>query len=271
MMLSSSNIEENTIMCPICLDVFVEPITLICDHELCKQCYNEHFNKADFRCPMCKKRLSTWARKAASSGTLVNQSKWKYIQDNFSELVQKRLNGEETDTFTIVTSKRLMIAETGEVHNEYLEMKDKFEKERQAQKDEEESASLKLIEQLVNDEKEEAEKVRQKQIEQDEKLATVISAQLNTPVSPNTVGKKLLRSTTTSAKNRKANFTPVVKRRNTIDKYCVRKPPFEREKETSALNNIMSPRQLSPSYPASNYESNSSDGKRCKIALDLKD
>lgn len=39
--------------CPICHDVFYEPITLICQHNFCKNCLTD---AQSYRCPMCRLR-----------------------------------------------------------------------------------------------------------------------------------------------------------------------------------------------------------------------
>ena len=209
------------IMCPICLDVFIEPITLMCKHELCKECYETHFQKADFRCPMCQKRLSSWARKAASNGSLVNVTKWKFIQENFSEMIQNRLKG--SDNYEVFQPDPVRLAEDGEIHKEYVKAKLEWETEKKAETDQEESASLELIQKLLQEDKEELERIKLEQIKQDQELAQVVSSQLNQPISPNTVGKKLLRSTT-AVKKKKPPATS-----NPITKYCVKRSRMEKE------------------------------------------
>ena len=234
-MASSSNFDKDTIMCPICLDVFIEPITLMCKHELCKQCYDEHFQKADFRCPMCQKRLNSWARKAASKGSLVNKTKWDFIQKSFSDLVQKRLQGE--DNYEVFQVEHIQIAERGEIHKEYIRAKLKWETEKKAEIDEEEQASFQLIQKILKEEKEESEKLKKEQIKQDQELAKVVSEQLNQPISPNTVGKKLLRSTTSaSVKSKKHSSVPC----NPITKYCVKRKMSQKENNSpGSFNNSL--------------------------------
>ena len=233
-MASLYEIDRNSIMCPICLDIFIEPVTLLCKHELCKQCYEEHFEKADFRCPLCKKRLSSWARKCTGKGSLVNMGKWKYIQDNFAELVEKRQKGE--DNFQVFQLGSVRLAKDGEIHKEYIQAKLEWESEKKAEVDEQETASYQLIQKILKEEKEEMDKVRLEQIKQDQELAKVISEQLNQPISPTTVGKKLLRSTTSSAKKKRTGSSTV--RCNSIEKYCIKKSSYTPEKENSSPNTL---------------------------------
>ena len=238
-MASTSNFDRNMIMCPICLDVFIEPITLMCNHELCKQCYDDHFLKADFRCPMCQKRLNSWARKAASKGSLINEKKWDFIQQNFPDLINKRLNGE--DNFEVFQPDHIRLAEKGEIHKEYIKAKLEWETEKKAEIDEEEQASFKLIQKILQEEKDESERLKQAQIKQDQELAKVISEQLNQPISPNTVGQKLLRSTTCT-KNKK-HSTVIC---NPITKYCVKRKMSEKENDSPISESSNVDSQIKP-------------------------
>lgn len=218
--MSSSSFDKEVIMCPICRDVLIEPITLMCKHEMCKPCYEEYFEKADFRCPLCKKRLNSWARKATSKGTLVNKHKWKFLQENFSDLINRRQKGEEnSEAFQVF---QINLAKEGEIHKEYIEAKLQWEAEYKAQIDEQESASFELIQSILKEDLEEANKEKQKQIEQDQSLAKVVSEQLNQNISPRSVTKKLLRSTT-SKKMKKPHCV------NSIERYCVKRKLNDKE------------------------------------------
>ncbi|XP_078490839.1 zinc finger protein isoform X2 [Ciona intestinalis] len=199
------------ISCPICLDIYIQPITLVCKHELCKSCYEDYFLKADFRCPLCKKRLSTWARRNPTVDLLINVDKWSAIQQQYPDLVKKRLNGEETH-LEYHRPLSIQVAKQGIIHEEYEEMRLKYERERLSQAEEEEAKSMELINQMMEEEKRQLEKTRQEQIENDEKFANIICQQLNQP-SQSPVRKKILRSSikTRSAK-KKGNVLSSVNR-----------------------------------------------------------
>ena len=89
------SVEENT--CPICMYILIQPVTMPCKHELCLPCFKQNVEEANFCCPMCRLRISTWARKAARNKALVNQERWQEIMKLFPDKVNKRLNDEDDD------------------------------------------------------------------------------------------------------------------------------------------------------------------------------
>ena len=93
------DIEPDDAMCKICLEIYVEPITMPCQHRLCKVrylnkhapieraiklsipckiattqriydhlsfkvCFEKNYDQTSMHCPFCKKRLGIWKRRA---------------------------------------------------------------------------------------------------------------------------------------------------------------------------------------------------------------
>ena len=84
--------------CPICLCIFIKPVTLPCSHELCFNCFSQHINETSAQCPFCRKRIATWARRAAvNNKSIVNEEKWSAIQRAFPQKVKRRLEGVESE------------------------------------------------------------------------------------------------------------------------------------------------------------------------------
>ena len=83
--------------CPICLQLLIEPVVMPCTHELCIWCFRQNVQEANLQCPLCRIRISSWARKHARNGTLVNLKRWEQIKKLFPEKCQKRLRGEDFD------------------------------------------------------------------------------------------------------------------------------------------------------------------------------
>uniref|UniRef100_A0A3B3Y9F8 RING-type E3 ubiquitin transferase n=1 Tax=Poecilia mexicana TaxID=48701 RepID=A0A3B3Y9F8_9TELE len=80
-------------LCPVCLDIFIEPVTLPCTHSFCKGCFLESVDKATLCCPMCRKRVSSWARRNNKKNTLVNLELWNRIQTLFPLQCQRPAAG----------------------------------------------------------------------------------------------------------------------------------------------------------------------------------
>jgi len=83
--------------CPICLQILIEPVVMPCEHELCGPCFKQNVEEANFLCPLCRMRISSWARRNSRRGTLVNLKRWEQIQQLFPEKCQKRLRGEDDE------------------------------------------------------------------------------------------------------------------------------------------------------------------------------
>ena len=84
--------------CPICMYILIEPVTMQCGHEMCMSCFKKNVQESSLTCPMCRVRISTWARKAAKNNTLINHERWRAIQEAFPDKVRNRLNGKEDDS-----------------------------------------------------------------------------------------------------------------------------------------------------------------------------
>ena len=80
-------------ICPICLEILVEPVQMPCKHELCIQCFKTHVKDTSLNCPMCRVRIAVWVRKNSKTNTLVNQERWALIQSLFPERIKRRLEG----------------------------------------------------------------------------------------------------------------------------------------------------------------------------------
>ncbi|XP_052784873.1 E3 ubiquitin-protein ligase RNF169-like [Mya arenaria] len=167
------NLEDN--ICPICLYIFIQPVTMPCKHELCLGCFQQNVQEANFVCPMCRIRISTWARRASRKKELVNEERWSAIKKSFPDQVRARLEGfEEDDEEMNALNISIKLAEPGEIREEYEEQLKKLRDQRSAEERAEAEASERLIRQLQAEEKRtlaELEEIRR----QDEELAQRLS------------------------------------------------------------------------------------------------
>ncbi|NXH70869.1 RN168 ligase, partial [Hydrobates tethys] len=172
-------------LCQICMEIFVEPVTLPCNHTLCNSCFQLTVEKASLCCPFCRRRVSSWARYNARRNTLVNWELWEKIQKNYPKECERRINGQDLEEEICVPHPQHRLSKPGELRQEYEAEISKVEAERRAHEQEENKASEEYIQQLLAEEEEEhrlAEERRremEKQLKQDEELAWQLSNSLN--------------------------------------------------------------------------------------------
>ncbi|XP_078100704.1 E3 ubiquitin-protein ligase rnf168 [Sander vitreus] len=203
-------------LCPVCLEIFMEPVTLPCTHSFCKVCFLESVDKATLCCPLCRKRVSSWARLHSRTNTLVDQNLWTQIQTAFPLQCQRRLNGQDAEPDGPGVSVCFpRVSEPGELKQEYEEQVTKLTEEKRALDEEESRASQELIQKLLAEEQ----KLLQEEMksrEEDERLARLLSTQLNSgPVSQENLGP--------------VNATPAKKRKKEVsgqmDRFLCPLPP----------------------------------------------
>ncbi|XP_060927576.1 zinc finger protein RFP-like [Limanda limanda] len=57
---ASSLLSEERLLCSICLDVFTDPVSILCGHNFCSSCLHTYWDSGDTcQCPMCKREFST--------------------------------------------------------------------------------------------------------------------------------------------------------------------------------------------------------------------
>ncbi|NXV99066.1 RN168 ligase, partial [Fregetta grallaria] len=172
-------------LCQICMEIFVEPVTLPCNHTLCNSCFQLTVEKASLCCPFCRRRVSSWARYNARRNTLVNWELWEKIQKNYPKECERRINGQDLEEEICIPHPQHQLSKPGELRQEYEAEISKVEAERRAHEQEENKASEEYIQRLLAEEEEEhrlAEERRremEKQLKQDEELAWWLSNSLN--------------------------------------------------------------------------------------------
>uniref|UniRef100_A0A8C7S7Y7 RING-type domain-containing protein n=1 Tax=Oncorhynchus mykiss TaxID=8022 RepID=A0A8C7S7Y7_ONCMY len=57
-MASGSSLPEDRFSCPICCDIFRDPVVLACGHSFCEVCQQEYWaDKKPWKCPVCRRRF----------------------------------------------------------------------------------------------------------------------------------------------------------------------------------------------------------------------
>ncbi|KAJ8280532.1 hypothetical protein GJAV_G00055960 [Gymnothorax javanicus] len=180
--ISTGGLSQADCICPVCLEIFLEPVTLPCSHTFCKPCFLETVDKANLCCPLCRRRVSTWARLHGRNKTLVNVELWRRLQEAFPTQCQRRVSGQDMEDMATVAS-RPRVSQPGELRREYEDQISKLAEEKRALEDAERRASEEYIQRLLAEEEErraeERRALEERQLEEDEKLARLLSLELN--------------------------------------------------------------------------------------------
>ena len=75
--------------------ILVHPVTLPCRHALCMPCFKQHVAETSLFCPICRMRISVWARRASRQNKLVDEKRWEEIKTAFPDAVRRRLEGKD--------------------------------------------------------------------------------------------------------------------------------------------------------------------------------
>ena len=97
----ASKSDLDTYGCSICLEILFEPITMPCQHKMCKPCFAKNLELTNMHCPFCKKRIGTWCRRAKNIDTLIDKPLWTFIQENYQTEIQNRIKGKNFKVYLI--------------------------------------------------------------------------------------------------------------------------------------------------------------------------
>uniref|UniRef100_A0AAR2JC18 RING-type E3 ubiquitin transferase n=1 Tax=Pygocentrus nattereri TaxID=42514 RepID=A0AAR2JC18_PYGNA len=85
--------------CPVCLEILLEPVTMPCGHSVCLHCFKRTVELSTLCCPLCRLRVSSWARKQSREKSLVNTELWEMVRQSYPERCKRRI--EQIDGATV--------------------------------------------------------------------------------------------------------------------------------------------------------------------------
>lgn len=169
-------------MCHICLSILIEPVTMPCKHTMCKVCFLRNMEVNSLLCPMCKKRIGTWARRKKSN-ELIDCDLWSRIQAAFPEKVSLKMKGVEEDQSELDELFPCLPihqhVEKGQIKKEFEKEIARHEEEIKERKIMEDEASQVLIQSMTLEMKK----------EQDAKVRAIIPKRASSSLSKNTPPK----------------------------------------------------------------------------------
>ncbi|CAG9768980.1 unnamed protein product [Ceutorhynchus assimilis] len=172
------NLEPSEVVCPVCRTIFVEPVTLPCDHVFCKECFEDTMENVTLGCPLCRNRVGSWVRTAKKADKFINKEFWEAIQSQYAKALRNKYHGFDNDFEK--EEPVIIVARPGDIRKEYEKEKNKHLEEQNKSKAEEEMASAALIKNLSEEEAHEKQ-AKEEQLRKDELLAQKLQEELNAP------------------------------------------------------------------------------------------
>ncbi|XP_016334480.1 E3 ubiquitin-protein ligase RNF169-like [Sinocyclocheilus anshuiensis] len=84
--------------CPVCSEILLEPVTMPCGHSVCLHCFQRTVKLTSLCCPLCRLRVSSWARKQSREKSLVNAELWELIRLSHPERCRRRMEQRDGQT-----------------------------------------------------------------------------------------------------------------------------------------------------------------------------
>ena len=188
-------VDLSDVVCPVCLQIFLQPVKMPCHHVLCLSCFQKNVKEATLGCPLCRTRISSWARSAVKSKTLVDKQLWDFITRTFPQQVEAAQAGvDEIDPDEIFPCFAVhQFAEPGDIKSEFDSQLERTREEEREQREREEQLSSDLAGKMEEEEKEEErQRVREAQQQEaaDRELARKMWRETTATATPSSSKKR---------------------------------------------------------------------------------
>lgn len=84
--------------CPVCSEILLEPVTMPCSHSVCLHCFKRTVEFTSLCCPLCRLRVSSWARKQSREKSLVNIELWEIVRKSYPQRCKRRMEQRDRET-----------------------------------------------------------------------------------------------------------------------------------------------------------------------------
>lgn len=92
---AASLLMQDEARCPVWRDVFAGLVTLPCRHSQCLACFRQKVERSSLRCPLCRLRVSGWARLQCRGQTLLDSGQWDRVRRSYPERCRRRMEQRE--------------------------------------------------------------------------------------------------------------------------------------------------------------------------------
>ncbi|XP_029628103.1 E3 ubiquitin-protein ligase RNF169-like isoform X2 [Salmo trutta] len=106
--------------CPVCSEILLEPVTMPCSHSVCLHCFKRTVEFTSLCCPLCRLRVSSWARKQSREKSLVNIELWEIVRKSYPQRCKRRMEQRDRETSgEEMFSSPAHVSKSGEIRLEY--------------------------------------------------------------------------------------------------------------------------------------------------------
>uniref|UniRef100_A0A4W5LI08 RING-type E3 ubiquitin transferase n=1 Tax=Hucho hucho TaxID=62062 RepID=A0A4W5LI08_9TELE len=110
--------------CPVCSEILLEPVTMPCSHSVCLHCFKRTVEFTSLCCPLCRLRVSSWARKQSREKSLVNIELWEMVRQSYPQRCEMRMEQRDCETGgEDVFRSPAQVSKSGEIRLEYEKQK----------------------------------------------------------------------------------------------------------------------------------------------------
>ena len=148
--------------CQIFVEILIEPMTLPCNHTLCKACFKSTVEKTNLCCPSRHCQIAFWTWYHIQRNSLVNMELWEIIQKHYPEECKLRVSGQQSEETVNDCQPVHLLSQPGELRREYEKERRKMEAEWGANQEEENKAGEEYIQRLLAEEEEEEKRQAEK-------------------------------------------------------------------------------------------------------------
>ncbi|XP_069045935.1 E3 ubiquitin-protein ligase RNF169 [Lepisosteus oculatus] len=114
--------------CPVCLEILLQPVTMPCGHSVCLPCFRRTVELSSLCCPLCRLRVSSWARRQAREKRLVDAELWERVRQSYPERCRRRM--ESSGEAEACVADGIIFCKPRKIQQEYKkQMKNKLEDE----------------------------------------------------------------------------------------------------------------------------------------------